>query len=358
MAATPAQSSSTKAPAFTPLQRKNAALWLTRNAGGRRNTDALECPRRRLPGPRQRTSAAAAPTLPWTPSSPTESHEGRSSTEILRGNIPGGAPAVIFTGSHGTQYPPADAAQRERQGALITQEWLPGAVVGPPNQFAAEDVPVRCQAPGDLCIHLCVLRRRLSGERQLLLERGWLAQAACTRAHHRPTASSSSSKRSSGCLRSHRRGLHLRLRGRQRHASTPSDSRSPGAADARQTRGTGRRFLHFAVERLVDSGGRIQATRPWRHCSVAGTGGLCEFIHRTRRRPQLRGSRRPSDLFAGEGPFLSPKVLFRDGDFRLLRGFMSGYRGQPPLVVGGGAPAVDGEGEVGGVQIRLDAYVA
>ena len=135
-----------ESPSFTPVQRKNAALWLTRNA----DDDATL----------MLSSALAEDFL----DPDTALGSGRSNftvdafmaeratkaqlTDILRGNIPGGPPAVIFTGSHGTQYPPADPAQRERQGALITQEWQPGAVVGPPNQFAAEDVPSDAKLQG------------------------------------------------------------------------------------------------------------------------------------------------------------------------------------------------------------------
>jgi hypothetical protein len=49
---------------------------------------------------------------------------------------------LIFTGSHGTEYPLTDPdTQRRLQGALLTQEWVRGAVIGAENQFSAEDVP-------------------------------------------------------------------------------------------------------------------------------------------------------------------------------------------------------------------------
>ena len=51
--------------------------------------------------------------------------------EILRGNAPGGPPALLFTGSHGAEWPMDDpAAQRQMQGALVTQEFHARDAVG------------------------------------------------------------------------------------------------------------------------------------------------------------------------------------------------------------------------------------
>ncbi len=135
-----------ESPAYTPVQRKNVAVWMTRNE----DDDATL----------MLSSALAQDFL--DPDSPLGSGKANFSVdafvaekatkaqlaEILRGNLPGGPPAVIFTGSHGTQYPPADPHLRERQGALITQEWLPGAAVGTANQFAGEDIPADAQLQG------------------------------------------------------------------------------------------------------------------------------------------------------------------------------------------------------------------
>ena len=136
-----------ESPAFTPVQRKNTALWLTRNIGDDATLMLSSALAEDFLDPDSVLGSGRA-------NFSVDAFVGEHATkpqlaEILRGNIPGGAPAVIFTGSHGTQYPPTDPVlQRERQGALITQEWLPGAVVGPANQFAAEDIPSGAKLQG------------------------------------------------------------------------------------------------------------------------------------------------------------------------------------------------------------------
>jgi hypothetical protein len=61
--------------------------------------------------------------------------------EILRGTH-GGPPSVLFTGSHGAEWSlDAIDVQRERQGALVTQEWTRGQPLGPDHYFAASDLP-------------------------------------------------------------------------------------------------------------------------------------------------------------------------------------------------------------------------
>jgi hypothetical protein len=60
---------------------------------------------------------------------------------LLSGREPGGAPALLFTGSHGVKFKMADPAQREKQGALLCQEW-PGFGKPEPRQlFTAADLP-------------------------------------------------------------------------------------------------------------------------------------------------------------------------------------------------------------------------
>ena len=60
---------------------------------------------------------------------------------ILRGALPSGPPAVLFTGSHGLEVPPDSAVQSERQGALVCDDWKGYGSVGPDDYFAASDVP-------------------------------------------------------------------------------------------------------------------------------------------------------------------------------------------------------------------------
>src|SRR5262249_5399651 len=42
---------------------------------------------------------------------------------LLSGRGPGEAPAFLFTGSHGVKFKTDDPTQRERQGALLCQDW-------------------------------------------------------------------------------------------------------------------------------------------------------------------------------------------------------------------------------------------
>lgn len=61
-------------------------------------------------------------------------------TSLIRGD--GGAPAVLFTGSHGAEWSiEHPQVQRERQGALVTQEWSRGQPLTDGCYFAASDVP-------------------------------------------------------------------------------------------------------------------------------------------------------------------------------------------------------------------------
>jgi hypothetical protein len=69
--------------------------------------------------------------------------------DILRGTADGGPPALLFTGSHGAEWSIADpAVQRERQGALVTQEWTRGMPLEAAHYVAASDVPADAQVHG------------------------------------------------------------------------------------------------------------------------------------------------------------------------------------------------------------------
>jgi hypothetical protein len=70
---------------------------------------------------------------------------------ILRGEIDGGRPSILFTGSHGAEWPMQDAAQqRRRQGALVTQEWSRGQALNEDNCFEASDVTADAQLHGTM----------------------------------------------------------------------------------------------------------------------------------------------------------------------------------------------------------------
>jgi hypothetical protein len=69
--------------------------------------------------------------------------------DIFRGEVEGGPPAIVFTGSHGAEWSIADPAiQRRRQGALVTQEWQRGQPLQPGHYFSAEDLPADTDVHG------------------------------------------------------------------------------------------------------------------------------------------------------------------------------------------------------------------
>lgn len=59
--------------------------------------------------------------------------------KILQGAFDGGAPALLYTGSHGLDFS-GDPNQVDKQGALLTQEWSGGSVT-PDMYFTADDIP-------------------------------------------------------------------------------------------------------------------------------------------------------------------------------------------------------------------------
>src|SRR5918994_4648722 len=69
--------------------------------------------------------------------------------DIFRGTVEGGAPSIVFTGSHGAEWSIADPAiQQQRQGALVTQEWSRGQPLQPDHYFGAEDLPADARVHG------------------------------------------------------------------------------------------------------------------------------------------------------------------------------------------------------------------
>lgn len=133
-------------PASRPVQRKNAAVWVTRNYG--------DIATAMLSGAICQDFVSSANPLGSRSGFTLDAFANEKATrpqlvEILRGNLPGGPPAVFFTGSHGCDYSGSDAqVQSARQGALVTQEWMPGTPASDLNSFCAADVPADAKLAG------------------------------------------------------------------------------------------------------------------------------------------------------------------------------------------------------------------
>jgi hypothetical protein len=66
---------------------------------------------------------------------------------LLQGNLSSGLPALLFTGSHGLAVQIEQTGQRERQGAIVCQDWE-GGPVGSSATFAASDLPPNSNLQG------------------------------------------------------------------------------------------------------------------------------------------------------------------------------------------------------------------
>jgi hypothetical protein len=133
---------------FAPVQRKNAALWVTRNEG--------DLATAMLSGAICQDFLAPANQLGSRCQFALDAFSNEKATkaqfiDILRGKLPGGPPAVIFTGSHGCNYYPDDpVTQRLMQGSMLSQEWTPGTPPGPANQISADDIPADARLQGTM----------------------------------------------------------------------------------------------------------------------------------------------------------------------------------------------------------------
>ena len=78
-----------------------------------------------------------------------DSHLGSAATRDRLVELLRDPPALLFTAGHGMGFPCGDAGQRERQGALLCQDWAgPGNPVAREHYFAGEDLPARSDLRG------------------------------------------------------------------------------------------------------------------------------------------------------------------------------------------------------------------
>jgi hypothetical protein len=132
-----------------PAQQRRAAVWMPRNPGdlatpmlaGAIGADFLGQGDSPPLGERQHFKVTSF-------IGDGQATKGRL-TDIFRGSIDGGAPAIVFTGSHGAEWSIADPAiQQQRQGALVTQEWSRGVPLQHDHYFSAEDLPADANVHG------------------------------------------------------------------------------------------------------------------------------------------------------------------------------------------------------------------
>jgi hypothetical protein len=67
---------------------------------------------------------------------------------IFRGDIPGGAPSVLFSGGHGMAFDGTDVRQPKGQGALVCSDWDRTGSITKDHWFAGTDVPANAKVHG------------------------------------------------------------------------------------------------------------------------------------------------------------------------------------------------------------------
>jgi hypothetical protein len=132
--------------AAKPPNKKRAAMWMTRNPGDTATTLLTNQVGRPFiqQGLGSRRGFQLASFMDAQATKP-------QLADILRGKATGGPPAVLFTGSHGLEWSSTDLeGQRKNQGAIVTQEWMPGVPAKPDQYFAADDVPADSNVLGTI----------------------------------------------------------------------------------------------------------------------------------------------------------------------------------------------------------------
>jgi hypothetical protein len=127
--------------------RKQAAMWMPRHAGDA--ATAMLLSQVGIPFVQQGLGTEAGYTLQAFVDAQATKEQ---LANILHGRLENGPPAVLFTGSHGLEWPKADTpGQRVKQGALITQEWVPHTPAKPEHYFSASDLGDDSNVQGMIC---------------------------------------------------------------------------------------------------------------------------------------------------------------------------------------------------------------
>jgi hypothetical protein len=133
--------------ASTVPHRKQVAVFSTRNPGDRATALLMD----------QVSTPLVTGTATMKPLGERQGFQmqpflGEAATKsnlqaLLRAQSPGGPPALLFTGSHGVSFALDDPGQRDKQGAILCDEW-PGGPVEPAHYLAAADVPADAKVSG------------------------------------------------------------------------------------------------------------------------------------------------------------------------------------------------------------------
>jgi hypothetical protein len=124
--------------------RKRAAMWMPQNRGDAATTMLLN----QVGRPFMQSGLGKKKGFQLQSFVDADATKARL-TDIMRGVATEGPPALLFTGSHGLEWPKSDlAGQRAQQGALVSQEWAPGQGVGAHARFGGDDIPADAKLLG------------------------------------------------------------------------------------------------------------------------------------------------------------------------------------------------------------------
>jgi hypothetical protein len=137
-------------PGFRPAQAKNIAAWVTKHDGDAATVLLASAVAGDFLNEDDRLGYSRNFSLDWFGEASANGEAGKKQLgEIVRGNCPSGVPAILFTGSHGAEWPRTDpGTQRLMQGALVTQEWSRGKPLDAENVFTAADLPEDARVHG------------------------------------------------------------------------------------------------------------------------------------------------------------------------------------------------------------------